>query len=121
MFRFLPTGTDRNRPDRSRWANIDVWCRIRTRYYNALTFDPALDTTPAWSPDGKQLVFSSNRSLNSVSIWKNADGSGSEQEIAEAGADAFNSLDWSPDGKYILTRRHNELWYITMPEHTQKP
>jgi len=103
--------------------NIDVWVQDPSRNTTTrLTFDPALDTTPAWSPDGKQLVFSSNRSLNFRLYLKNADGSGSEQEIAEAGADAFNSLAWSRDGKYILTRRrHNELWYLTLPERTQKP
>jgi len=111
--------TDRTDQD---GRNIDVWVQDPAHDTTTrLTFDPALDTTPAWSPDGKQLVFSSNRSLNFRLYLKNADGSGSEQEIAEAGADAFNSLDWSPDGKYILTRRHNELWYITMPECTQKP
>ena len=55
-----------------------------------------------WSPDGKQIVISSNRSLNFRFYLKNADGSGSDEEIADAGNDAFNSLDWSRDGKYIL-------------------
>jgi Tol biopolymer transport system component len=102
--------------------NIDMWVQDPARDTTTrLTFDPALDTTPAWSPDGKQLVFSSNRSLNFRLYLKNADGSGSDQELAEAGEDAFNSLDWSPDGKYILTRRHNELWYLTLPDRAQKP
>lgn len=102
--------------------NIDVWVQDPSHDTSIrLTFDPALDTTAIWSPDGKQLVFSSNRSLNFRLYLKNADGSGSEQEIAEAGSDAFNSLAWSRDGKYILTRRKNELWYLTLPEHTLKP
>ena len=102
--------------------NIDVW--VQDPAHDAttrLTFDPALDTTPVWNPDGKQLAFSSNRSLNFRLYRKNADGSGAEEEIAQAGESAFNSLDWSPDGKSILTRRSNELWYLTMPERTQKP
>ena len=81
--------------------------------------------TLGWSgiteDDGKEIVFSSNRSLDFRLYLKNADGSGSEQEIARAGADAFNSLDWSHDGKYILARRRNELWYLTMPERELKP
>ena len=102
--------------------NIDVWVQDPAHDTTTrLTFDPALDTTPAWSPDGKQLVLSSNRSLNFRLYLKNADGSGAEEEIAEAGGSAFNSLDWSRDGKYILTRRSHELWYLTLPERALKP
>jgi eukaryotic-like serine/threonine-protein kinase len=102
--------------------NVDVWVHdpagdTTTR----LTFDPALDTTPTWSPDGEQLVISSNRSLNFKLYLKNADGSGSDEEIAEAGGSAFNPLDWSRDGKYILTRKSNELWYLTLPDRQLKP
>ena len=102
--------------------NVDVWVLDPARDASTrLTFDPALDSTPVWSPDGKQLLISSNRSLNFRFYLKNADGSGSDEEIAEAGNDAFNSLDWSRDGKYILARRANILWYLTMPDRALKP
>lgn len=102
--------------------NVDVWVLDPARDATTrLTFDPALDMTPVWSPDGKQIVFSSNRSLRFRFYQKNADGSGSEQEIADGGVDAFNSLDWSRNGKYILVRRNNELWYLTWPERELKP
>src|SRR5882672_6685629 len=102
--------------------NVDVWVLDPARDASTrLTFDPALDSTPVWSPDGKQLLISSNRSLNFRFYLKNADGSGSDEEIAEAGNDAFNSLDWSRDGKYILARRANTLWYLTLPERVLKP
>src|SRR5882757_396680 len=101
--------------------NVDVWVLDPTRNATTrLTFDPALDSTPVWSPDGKQLLISSNRSLNFRFYLKNADGSGSDEEIAEAGNDAFNSLDWSRDGKYILARRANTLWYLTLPERVSQ-
>ena len=102
--------------------NIDVW--VHDPAHDAatrLTFDPALDTTPVWSPDGKQLVFSSNRSLYFRLYVKNADGSGSEKEIAESGNAAFNALDWSRDGKYILTRRSNDLWLLSLADGSQRP
>src|SRR6266436_6731694 len=102
--------------------NVDVWVLDPARNATTrLTFDPALDSTPVWSPDGKQIVISSNRSLNFRFYLKNADGSGSDEEIADAGNDAFNSLDWSRDGKYILARRANTLWYLTLPDRVLKP
>jgi len=102
--------------------NVDVWVLDPARNATTrLTFDPALDSTPVWSPDGKQIVISSNRSLNFRFYLKNADGSGSDEEIAEAGSDSFNSLDWSRDGKYVLARRNNALWYLTLPERALKP
>jgi len=102
--------------------NVDVWVLDPARGATTrLTFDPALDSTPVWSPDGKQLLISSNRSLNFRFYLKNSDGSGSDEEIAEAGNDSFNSLDWSRDGKYVLARRNNALWCLTLTERVLKP
>ena len=102
--------------------NVDVWVQDPARDATIrLTFDPALDMTPVWSPDGKQIVFSSNRSLNFGLYIKNADGSGSDEEIADSGGDPFNAMSWSHDGKYILARKNNELWSLTWPERVLKP
>jgi dipeptidyl aminopeptidase/acylaminoacyl peptidase len=67
------------------------------------------DTKPAWSPDGKQLAFSSNRSPDpdrnyNNDIWvvsaDNADkGAHLNQITTNPGDD--NSPAWSPDGKWI--------------------
>jgi Tol biopolymer transport system component len=90
-----------------------------------LTFDPSLDQTPVWSPDDRQLLISSNRSLDFRVYAKNSDGSGSEQEVANSGdtkmSSQFNALDWSGDGKHVLLRKTGELWYMTWPEHVFKP
>ena len=51
-----------------------------------LTFDPSLHSTPIWSPDGKQILFSANRKFGMQLYLKNADGSGSEEEVADLGA-----------------------------------
>jgi serine/threonine protein kinase len=102
--------------------NTDVWVQDPARdSITRLTFDPALDMTPVWSPDSKQIVISSNRSLNFRLYVKNGDGSGSEQEIADSGGTQFNALAWSRDGKYILIRRTNELWYLDWRDRAVKP
>jgi Tol biopolymer transport system component len=103
-------------------GSSDLWIQDPTRETTTpLTFDPAYDVTPVWSPDGKQILFSSNRSLIYRLYLKNADGSGSEEEIASAGDSMFRALDWSHDGKYVLVQRNDALFYLTWPKRELQP
>jgi Tol biopolymer transport system component len=87
-----------------------------------LTFDPSGNQAPIWSPDGKQILFSSNRSFGFHLYLKNADGSGSEEDVADLGAlTPLNAWEWSRDAKYILVRKGNELWYLSLSERVAKP
>ena len=103
--------------------HIDIWIHelaggTRTR----LTFDPSLHQAPIWSPDGKQILFNSSRKLGTQLYLKNADGSGAEEEVADLGTFTLvNVWDWSRDGKYVLVRKANELWYFSWPERVAKP
>ena len=36
-----------------------------------LTFDPGLDETPVWSPDGNKIAFASDRKGN-LEVYRNA-------------------------------------------------
>lgn len=63
------------------------------------------DANPCWSPDGRQLAFTSRRggreperesSLHLISV----DGPGEAVTLA-AGAESFASLAWSPDGRWL--------------------
>jgi eukaryotic-like serine/threonine-protein kinase len=103
--------------------NVDIWILEPARGATTrLTFDPSVHQTPVWSPDGRQILFTANRNLSMQFYLKNADGSGAETEVA--GFDSLsqaNVWDWSRDGKYVLVRRGNELWYLTWPEHVAKP
>ena len=109
---------DQTDPDGRR---IDIWVHEPARgAAKRLTFDPGVDQTPIWSPDGKQILFASNRKLNFQLILKNADGSGSEEQVADPGG-VVNVWDWSHDGKYILFGKGNELWSVSWPERVAKP
>jgi Tol biopolymer transport system component len=101
----------------------DIWILESARAATTrLTFGPAAHQTPVWSPDGKQVLFVMNRNLGQQLYLKNVDGSGSEEEVVELsqGRQA-NPWDWSRDGKYILCRRANEVWYLTWPDRVAKP
>jgi hypothetical protein len=41
--------------------NRDIWLRDARGVLTRLTFDPGRDALPIWSPDGKQVAFSSDR------------------------------------------------------------
>ncbi|HEY4932356.1 MAG TPA: protein kinase [Terriglobales bacterium] len=103
--------------------NNDIWIHESARGATMrLTFDPSFHQAPIWSPDGRQILFNSNRKLGFQLYLKNADGSGSEEEVADSGASVVvNAWDWSRDGKYVLVRRANELWYLAWPERVAKP
>jgi Tol biopolymer transport system component len=91
-------------------ANRDVWLREFARgVMTRLTFDPARDGTPVWSPDGKQVAFSSDRENGIPQIYrKDASGAGQEERLSE-GSNSKIVLDWSKDGKYLLYREENPV------------
>src|SRR5262245_61032835 len=45
-----------------------------------LTNDPATDTDPAWSPDGRRITFTTTRSGNDDIYLMNADGTGQDRK-----------------------------------------
>ena len=96
--------------------NTDVWIYdLLHASTKRLTFDPAIDRVPIWSPDAKRLVFTSSRQFNIDLYVKNADGTQEEKSVV---SDDFNKYpnDWSRDGKYILYTRGPDLWFVKLPE-----
>ncbi len=96
--------------------NTDVWTHdLQRDNAKRLTFNPAADTAPIWSPDATRLVFASNRQLNTDLYMKNSDGAQDEKSIVHDDVDKWPN-DWSRDGKYILYTRGTDLWFLTLPE-----
>lgn len=72
-----------------------------------LTFDPGLDTSPAWSPDGKMIAFVSDRDNNSEIYIVPADcpatSDGCAQQLERVTRHTARDVApaWTPDGSYL--------------------
>ena len=79
----------------------DIWILERSRgTFSRLTFDPATDATPVWSPGGDRIVYSSNRAGAFSPFWRLSSGAGDEEQIL-VGKYIWPD-DWSSDGRFIL-------------------
>ncbi len=83
-------------------TGADIWLHDTDRAAKTrLTLDPARDSRPFWSPDGKQVVFWSNRNGKPPRAFiQNADGSDTADPVAD---DLLGYVtDWSPDARHLL-------------------
>lgn len=78
----------------------------------AFTSGMAFDSHPKFSPDGKKLLFISDRSGGENIWWFSLDKKDSIQ-VTQGNTDHYQSADWTPDGNYIVGSRGTrnlKLW-----------
>ena len=103
----------------------DIWLFDLVRGTETrFTVDPANDNAPRWSPDGSRIVFSSTRKGMPGLYLKDANGAGQEELLFES-ANPKVSLQWTPDGRFILYREQDpqtglDLWMLPL-EGERKP
>jgi dipeptidyl aminopeptidase/acylaminoacyl peptidase len=65
-------------------AEAHVWVAdIARGITTRIEFEGKFDTAPQWTPDGKRLVWGSDRESGRNLYWKPADGSGSDELLAD--------------------------------------
>src|SRR5713101_7824568 len=121
VIRFSPDGRILSTSVYDNSGGEDIWLLdlvrgVRTRF----TFGPALSDDPVWSPDGKMIVFDSNRTGTYAIYEKPSNGTQKEQVVYSDPAIKFTSS-WSPDGKYVLMDRiapeaqgKTSIWVLPM-------
>jgi Tol biopolymer transport system component len=83
-----------------------------------ITSGPGFDSQPRWSPDGKRIVFLSDRN-GAENVWL-CDPDGTHSKALTKGTNnLYASPEWTPEGNYIVVSRTTgvlgsvyELWLI---------
>jgi eukaryotic-like serine/threonine-protein kinase len=87
---------------RGEQGNFDVWVHDLIRSIpTRLTFDPANDAWPVWSPDGSRVAFSSDRQGAYNLYRKDASGAGGDELLFKSNEAKFVQ-DWSRDGRFLI-------------------
>ena len=99
----------------------DVWIfDLKRSSKTRLTFGPAIQHSPIWTPDGNTVFYSSNSKGGNHIYAKAADGSGSERTILESSDATEVPVSFSPDGHYLAYQRrtgsqtNNEVWVLPL-------
>ncbi|WP_082559601.1 MULTISPECIES: amidohydrolase family protein [unclassified Lysobacter] len=129
-----PTKSVRFETDEGTWMDVDVSPDGREVAFSLLgdlyrlpiaggaaqrvTSGPAWDVQPRWSPDGRELAFTSDRGGGN-NLWRiRSDGSNAVQ-VTKEDFRLLNNPAWTPDGRFLIGRKHftgerslgaGELW-----------
>jgi Tol biopolymer transport system component/imidazolonepropionase-like amidohydrolase len=78
----------------------DLWlASVNGGVPRRITNDPALDTAPMWSPDGRSIVYSSDRA-GGMNLWIHDVVGNSDRQLTQMSASAMEAS-WSRDGARI--------------------
>ena len=83
-----------------------------------LTQGLAFDVQPRYSPDGKQIAYTSDRAGGN-NLWRMTLSDGKPTQVSKENFRLLNNPAWTPDGQYLVGRKHfsserslgaGELW-----------
>jgi Tol biopolymer transport system component len=101
-------------------GNSNIWVLDTTRGTSIkVTFNAGQNDYPVWSPDGKSIVFGSNRAGHMDLYLKSADGSGEERLVLKTDQDK-RPTSWSKDGRFLLygssdPKTSDDIWVLPDP------
>ncbi|MFN0010390.1 MAG: protein kinase domain-containing protein [Phycisphaerales bacterium] len=108
-------------------GNTDIWVlELERDSFTRLTFDEAVDHQPWWSPDGKWIVFSSNRGKSDFNLFRQpADGTGEAQRLTTS-VNQQAPYGFTPDGSVLLYRERvpfsgNDILSLRLAQPESKP
>lgn len=107
--------------DEGTWMSLDVSPDGRTIVFDLLgdlyalpieggqakriSSGPAFDVQPRFSPDGREISFTSDRG-GGDNIWRMRTGGTDPQQVTKETFRLLNNAYWTPDGQYLVARKH---------------
>lgn len=74
-----------------------------------LTNDHYMEADPAWSPDGKSLVYASDRGGDKMQLWLHNLEDSSSQQLTHLATQPLGPA-WSPDGSKVVYLSVDRMW-----------
>jgi Tol biopolymer transport system component len=99
-------------------AIATIWIRdLASNLKTRLTFSDGAHLTPLWSPDGKEVAFTSNQQA-AISV-KTIGSSAPERTLLSSPNPIYQAIsDWSRDGRYLMyeqgTGVNTDLWVLPL-------
>ena len=95
-------------------ANDDIWVyQIPRGILTRLTFGGGNNNFPMWSPDGKYVVYNSEKGKSPNIFRRPWDGSGDEERLTSS-ANAQIPVSFTPDGKMLSFNENNDIWILPL-------
>jgi Tol biopolymer transport system component len=120
----VPTRTATWTTNVGSWMSVDVSPDGRTLVFDILgdlytmpieggratplTRGMAMDAQPRFSPDGRKVVFTSDRD-GGWNVWTISVDKKDTTQVSRGKTNAYESPEWTPDGKYIVVSRNTKL------------
>jgi Tol biopolymer transport system component len=81
----------------------DLWSwDLRRATLTRLTFEPGQDLNPVWTPDGRRIIFASDRAGGVLNVWwQAADGTGAAERLT-TGSNSQLPSGIAPDGTQVV-------------------
>jgi Tol biopolymer transport system component len=99
---------EHERPSHHLWI-YDLKNNLKSQF----TFGSSANAVPVWSPDGKEIVFASDRKGHTDLYRKSVSSPGGERVLLESTNNKF-PLSWSPDGKFLLYSESDQFYRATL-------
>jgi Tol biopolymer transport system component len=92
----------------------DVWTMdLEQGRVAKVTSNPAADILPMWSPNGRSIVFASNRDGAEGLYERALDVAGGDRVLVSGNMPLVPS-DWSRDGRHLLYSAGGDIWALPM-------